>query len=362
MSWIGLRDASEGVLSAVGLGHANRGPAPDPDSLLVRGTLFIECSYEPRSQPVNLIRLFARDPWPSALTLCLDTDGTLRLLMRHGAQHLSRELATDLDTFENVVQITYSWDCPARHGTLSLYLPDHGKLFQTEVSAPFPLSMRDATRLMADHFLCKTDASLHFAALSDDIEPAGPMPSIGENATIETPKGQKAIETFRPGDIVTTLDGDDAQVRWAGSHLLPARGRYAPCLLRAPYYGVTRNFLVGQDQRLYLSGSNIEYLFGKEEVIAAARHLVDHRAVLAVDSRPLTVRYHHILLDRPAVIIVNGTPLESFDVRPLLGDPGVLRHSILRDLPPELRPMATDLEIPVLHGFEALTLTESATA
>ena len=149
MSWIGLRDASEGVLSAVGLGHANRGPAPDPDSLLVR------------------------DPWPSALTLCLDTDGTLRLLMRHGAQHLSRELATDLDTFENVVQITYSWDCPARHGTLSLYLPDHGKLFQTEVSAPFPLSMRDATRLMADHFLCKTDASLHLLLCLTTSNPRG---------------------------------------------------------------------------------------------------------------------------------------------------------------------------------------------
>ena len=362
MSWIGLRDGSEGVLNPAGLGQPNLANAPDPDTLLTSGTLFIECSYEPGPLPVNILRLFARDPWPSGLTLCLDTDGTLRLLMRHGARHLSRDLATDLQVSESVLQISYTWDCPARRGTLTLYVPDRGTLFQTDVSAPFPLTLRDATRLMADHTLCKADPSLHFAAVSDSVDPAGPMPAIGARGSIKTPSGETPIDTLRPGEFVSTAQGDVAQVRWVGSQVLPARGRFAPCLLRAPYHGASADLLLGRDQRICLSGSDVEYLFGEERVSAAMHHMIDHRAVLAIDPAPQTVRYYHVLLDRHAVMVVNGAPVESFDVSALLADPGVLPHSVLRDLPPELRPVQSDLALPVLRGFEALTLTELATA
>lgn len=201
MSWIGLRDDSEGVFSPAGLGQPNLATLPDPDSLLTTGTLFVECSYEPGPLPVNILRLFSRDPWPSALTLCLDTDGTLRLLMRHGARHLSRDLATDLQVSESVLQITYAWDCSARRGTLTLYVPDRCMLFQTDVSAPFPLTFRDATRLMADRTLCKTDPSLRFAALSNRVEPAGPMPAIGAGATILTPRGKQQSTRCAPVNL-----------------------------------------------------------------------------------------------------------------------------------------------------------------
>lgn len=362
MSWIGLRDDSDGVFSPAGLGQPNLATAPNPDSLLTTGTLFVECSYEPGPLPVNILRLFSRDPWPSALTLCLDTDGTLRLLMRHGARHLSRDLATDLHVSESVLQITYAWDCSARRGTLTLYVPDRCMLFQTDVSAPFPLTFRDATRLMADRTLCKTDPSLRFAALSNRVEPAGPMPAIGAGATILTPEGETTIDALRPGEFVSTAQGDVAQVRWVGSQVLPARGRFAPCLLRAPYHGASADLVLAHDQRICLSGSDVEYLFGEECVTAATRHLIDHRAVLEIDPAPQTVRYYHVLLDRHAVIVVNGAPLESFDVSALLADPAVLPNSVLRDLPAELRPVQSDPALPVLRGFEALTLTELATA
>ena len=105
-----------------------------------------------------------------------------------------------------------------------------------------------------------------------------------------------------------------------------------------------------------LSGSEIEYLFGEEQVSATAGHLMDERSIVP-ESAGLFQSYLQLLLDRPAVMLVNGSEMESFNPGSLAGDRQLINASVLRGLPPELVPVVEGPMLPQLSGFEALTLT-----
>lgn len=351
MTWIGLRDSHGGMLRPQGLDGPDMGPA-NPDTVLARGTLLIEFRHDPAGHPRNILRYSARDPWPAGLTLCLDPDGTLRLMLTQGRQALSYALPLAPLIAAEAVLVTFSWDAPARNGWLSAQLTDREALFQTALAAPLPLSLRDAGRIMGDDSTCRIAPGLVFAALADHILPAGPLPMLGAQSMISTPSGAQKVTALRPGMAVLTADGGTAKVRWAGSCDLPARGRFAPMLLRAPYHGLNRDLLLAADQRLQLGGSEVEYLFGEEQVAVPVRHLADNRAIWPAASGPV-IRYHHLLLDRHAIILANGAAIESMDAS-LLTDPAMQAQSVLAGLTDP--PRGPRLPWPVLRDFEALTL------
>jgi len=351
MSWIGLRDSLGGTLQPQGLGGPVSGQV-NSDAVLARGTLLIEFRHDPADHPRNILRYSARDPWPAGLTLCLDPDATLRLMLTQGRQALSYRLPMTALIPGEAVLVNYSWDAPARRGWLSSQLTDREALFQTALAAPLPPSLRDAGRIMRDDSACPVAPGVVFAALADHILPAGPLPMLGADTMIAIPHGAHPIGALRPGQSVLTTDGSTAQIRWAGACDIPARGRFAPILLRAPYLGLDRDLVMAADQRLQLGGSEVEYLFGGEQVAVPVRHLADNRSVMPQPSGPV-IRYHHLLLDRHAGIIANGAAIESLDAS-LLSDSAVLAQSVLAgivDLPRGPR-----LPWPVLRDFEALTL------
>jgi hypothetical protein len=353
VGWIGLSDAHECLIEPLGLASPLKNhEKPSPAALLPKGSLICEFSYESSGQILRLFDYRTESPWPAAFSLRIGPNGTVTLAVSQGDQTLRHRLTTDLRNGDSGVLISYVWDAPARSGVLSVYIPDRGKLFQADLIGPMPLTFRAAQALLR----APPPPSVVFSAISDRVEPAGPMPSISGAATVMTPKGTKALRDIRPGQMVVTQDGSLAQVRWTGAVDLPARGRYQPLRLRAPYFGAQRDILIAPDQHLQIAGSEVEYLFGEESVLAAARDLRDNTSVLAVGGLNL-MRYYHLLLDRHEVIPVFGTPMESFDPGPLLNDPASLRHSVLRDLPRELLPRDTTLARPVLRGFEAVTLT-----
>lgn len=356
LNWIGTRTQEEGVFNPAGLGCV-RSDVPMGFDLLTSGSLMLEVTVRPRHHPVNLLRFGALDPWPSGLTICLEPDGTVRLMMRQGARHLETALKTKLGSKVQTVHITYIWDAPSRKGCLSAHIPDHGVLWQTDVLSPFPLSMRDAERLMMDRSTSVIDSEVNFVAIADAPCPLGPIPGILGTAAVDTPNGPVMLRDIVAGDYVNVQSGEPVRVLWAGQATVPTLGRFAPMTLRRPYMGLWDDLVAARDQRACLSGSEVEYLFGEERVTTAIRHLEVRNCAEPTRPKPPVITYHQILLETHEIITVNGATVESFDGSAVLDAPALIKTSVLADMPPELRPRRVGLAAPVLQGYEALTLT-----
>ena len=349
-SWIALRDRHGVVFSPFTEGHS-----PSPATLLARGTLLLHYAHEPRPMRHNLIRYSSRTPWPSSLTVCTEPDGRMRVLMAQGTSSTAFDLPTAFRGPEEDVIFRYSWDGPARQASLAVDLPERGATFHARAEGPFPLFFRDVHRIITAAAETTLSQEVRSVAFSAEIEPIGINPTLDPDARIATPQGERPIASLRVGDHVLTAEKDPAQIRWVCRQDLPARGRFAPLRLRAPFYGLHTDLIVAPDQRLRLSGSEVEYLFAEEQVSATAGHLMDGRTIVRGPETTIQ-RYYQLLLDRPATLIVNGAELESFDPGAMAGNRELLEASVLRGLPPELVPSSYGSGLPQLKGFEALTL------
>ncbi|SEL03867.1 Ca2+-binding protein, RTX toxin-related [Roseovarius nanhaiticus] len=130
-------------------------------------------------------------------------------------------------------------------------------------------------------------------------------------AQILTPYGERAIETLRAGDMVVTRDHGPQPIRWIGRRTVPGVGKFAPISVAAHVLdGATRGLLVSPQHRLLFTGYKAELLFGHDEVLVAAKHLVDGRDVIAAPQAAVT--YIHMMLDCHEVIYANGAATESF--------------------------------------------------
>lgn len=356
LNWIGTRTQEVGVFNPAGLDCARRDD-PVGMELLTRGSLMIEVAVRPQAHPVNLLRFGTLDPWPSGLTVCLEPDGTLRLMMRQGARHLATALKTTLGSKVLTAHITYVWDAPARWGRLSVHVPDHGLLWQTDVLTPFPMSMRDARRIVSDDKNSTIDTGVSFVAIADAPCPLGPLPGLSGSAAVDTPDGPKTLRDMQPGDLVSVQDRKPVAVLWAGQASVPALGRFAPMTLRRPYMGLWDDLVAARDQRVCLAGSEVEYLFGEERVSTAVRHLEVRNCAEPTKKAPAVMTYHQILLETHEIITVNGALVESFDGSAVLDAPALITGSVLADMAPDVRPQRVGLAAPVLQGYEALTLT-----
>lgn len=353
MSWIGLRDNVGGVFSPIGLGRANRAPF-GLDAVMPRGTLMLEFASDPRGGVQTLLDYGSSHPWAAGLTLTLAGSGTLALTQWQGDQRRVHRLVTDVLTVKPSVTVTYTWDAPLRRGVLALEVGDSVPVF-AKLIAPLPLSMRDGARMMADARHCAVNSGATFVAIADEVMPIGVLPTLGGDTMIQTPKGPVEVSNLRAGQMVTTARGDTAQIRWCGSALLPARGRFAPLKLRAPYHGLHHDMTVAPNQRLQAVGSEVEYLFGTDTVAMRAGHMADGLSVRPA-ACGLTYRYWQVLLDRAAPMQIAGLVFEGLDVTGVRLDASLRQHSVLATLPAELIPMHKGVEVPLLQSYETLTL------
>ena len=86
---------------------------------------------------------------------------------------------------------------------------------------------------------------------------------------------------------------------------LPARGSFAPVLLRAPFFGLRQDLLVSADQLVAVTGAEAEYLFAEESVLMRAGDMVDGRTALT-DQRRAVIDCVDLDLGRPALIEADG--------------------------------------------------------
>ncbi|MFZ3581607.1 Hint domain-containing protein [Loktanella sp. DJP18] len=356
MNWLGLRDPTGGVFSPAGLGQPAPCPA-QPDELLATGTLLLDCNIMPSLTEQTLLSYQAMDPWRTALTVALDPKGTLIVTQAQGEDTRRYTLATGLMGRAMMTTIVFAWDAPHRRARLSAEVPDTGALWFTTGHGPLPLSLRDATRIVMDRHRCHVMPGTGFAAIAEGMMPIGPLPSLDAATLIPTPQGDVALDSLRPGQIVRTVGGGTAQVRWTGGLTLPARGRFAPLHLRAPFYGAQRDIHLAPCQQVHLRSSEVEYLFATHTVAARAGDLLDGIGPRAIGPAP-TIHYRQLVLDRPAAVSVHGVACATLDTTAVVADPALRAQSILRDVPMELMPQTAPRDVQRLQGFETRSLCE----
>lgn len=133
---------------------------------------------------------------------------------------------------------------------------------------------------------------------------------------IQTPQGQVPVEQIDVGDIVETLTGPKP-VQWRAGRTWPAFGAMAPVLFCTGVIGNSRPLWLSQQHRVLVRGWRAELYFGVDEILVAAKHLVNGTDVLLNEGGSVT--YHHLMFDSHQIILAEGAETESF----FLGDEGL---------------------------------------
>jgi len=158
----------------------------------------------------------------------------------------------------------------------------------------------------------------HHITHFDNVTPGGVI-CFTPGTRLATPEGPKLIEDLAEGDLVSTRDGGNQDVRWIGKRRMSGARLYAmphlrPVRIRAGAMGEDEpesDLLVSPDHRVLLRGPQAEALFNTPEVLVAAKDLVNDHSVL-VDHSIREVTYIHLALDQHHVVWANGVETESF--------------------------------------------------
>lgn len=132
------------------------------------------------------------------------------------------------------------------------------------------------------------------------------------------PDKEVPIESLVPGDLVETLDKGKQPVRWVGSRTLSKdRLQKSPNLrpirikAGALAKGVPdRDLIVSPQHRIFLTSKIVERMFDTNEILVAAKHLLDLPGVeIAMDMQSVT--YVHCMLDDHEIVQANGAFAET---------------------------------------------------
>jgi Hint domain len=135
---------------------------------------------------------------------------------------------------------------------------------------------------------------------------------------IETPSGQRKVESLCAGDMVLTAMGEPRQVMWVGSTRIPAatlrqNPHLRPIIIPAGSLGhgsPATDLKVSPQHRVMIEHGACALLFGEEAVLVPAKFLVGPLADVAEVAGDVV--YFHVLLQDHDMLLSNGLPTESF--------------------------------------------------
>ncbi len=148
---------------------------------------------------------------------------------------------------------------------------------------------------------------------------AGGVICFTPGTLIDTPDGPRLIEELREGDRVSTKDNGAQEVQWIGARRMTgarlfAMPRLRPVRISAGALGVQRpdqELLVSPEHRMLVRGAVARDLFNTDEVLVAAKDLINGLTI-SVDPNVPEVTYVHLLLPRHEILRANGVETESF--------------------------------------------------
>ncbi|MBF9059417.1 2,3,4,5-tetrahydropyridine-2,6-carboxylate N-succinyltransferase [Rhodobacterales bacterium HKCCSP123] len=136
------------------------------------------------------------------------------------------------------------------------------------------------------------------------------VPCFTLGTLIRTAAGEVPIERLKLGDLVETRDNGMQPLRWIGHRRVAAEGRFAPIVIEAGTFGYHRRLVVSPQHRILLTHWMAELMFGEDEVLIAAKDLVNGCSVRVLEGGEVT--YVHLLFDRHEIIYSEGMATESF--------------------------------------------------
>ncbi|PSL16564.1 Hint domain-containing protein [Shimia abyssi] len=135
-------------------------------------------------------------------------------------------------------------------------------------------------------------------------------PCFVSGTLMRTPNGEVPIEYLEPGDLVETLDNGPQPIRWSGQRRVRAEGKLAPIRITDGAFGDHRSLLLSPLHRVLINNAWAQLLFGQDEVLMAARDLVNDHSVIREPGGWVT--YHHILFDTHQIVFSENLTTESF--------------------------------------------------
>ncbi len=158
---------------------------------------------------------------------------------------------------------------------------------------------------------------------------------------IATQSGPVAIELLQEGDLVATRDHGLQPVRWIGKRQINAQDLaddpfLQPILIARGALGdglPLRDMRVSRQHRMLITGPRAELLFGTDEVLVRAVHLLCLPGISVAPAAE--VCYLHLLFDRHEVVLADGAWSESFQPgdRSMAGMDADQREELLKIFP-----------------------------
>ncbi|MBT8474002.1 MAG: Hint domain-containing protein [Alphaproteobacteria bacterium] len=147
------------------------------------------------------------------------------------------------------------------------------------------------------------------------------LPTFAHGTRVATPSGLRNVETLDIGDLVMTRDNGAQPVAWVGRaeldwDTLRRHDHLRPILIRSGAMGPgfpDRDMQVSQNHRLLVPVhlSRLDH-DGADEVLIAAKHIVDNRGIHEIDAFGVT--YIRLMFAETQLICTNGVWAEC--VRP----------------------------------------------
>ncbi|MBO9445693.1 Hint domain-containing protein [Ruegeria sp. R14_0] len=135
-------------------------------------------------------------------------------------------------------------------------------------------------------------------------------PCFAAGTLVDTPDGPRRVETLKPGDLVMTQDDGACPIRWVGGRTVVGRGRFTPVRIHAGALGAERDVVVSPQHRLLVTGWQAQLLCGEDEVLIAAKSLVNETTITSAPCD--LVRYVHLFFERHQLVTTSGLISESF--------------------------------------------------
>ena len=322
MSWRALR-GSDGTARRIGA---------TPEGVLSQGTLVIECDGRALAQAKGAILRVDPSREPERI-FAVDRrrGGEISLLLRNGAaaSHLAVVMP---EAAEGHLHLIYRWDCDTR---LSILTCGNGESraaqWRGQGQVP-PITGEQIATLFTSRHGAVRHPAITGLAFADHPMPLGPAPGLVAGTPVSTPGGPRSVETLRPGDLVMTAGRGWQPILWQGGIELPALPGFLPIRLLAPYHGLDHDLVVLPEQRIVISGRDVEYHFGAERVLVRAGDLRDGRTALVEERRTATLHFHSVLLDHPDAIHASGGWIESLHLGTLARYPDRAIHAVCSDL------------------------------
>ena len=162
--------------------------------------------------------------------------------------------------------------------------------------------------------------------------------------------------------MVQTMDHGAQPIRWIGRRKVAAVGKNAPIVFEEDAIGNKRELTVSPQHRMLVSDWKVELLFAEDQVLVAAKHMVNGTSIKQVEGGE--VEYFHILFDRHEIIFADGCAAESF----YLGDESlkalgeITRQQFYKEYPAlidEAKINKAQTARHCLKGFEAALLFDN---